>query len=739
MKRKSARGSMWRKWDLHLHAPGTKLNDQFNGDEDTLWDEYCFRLYQSDVQAFGITDYFSADPYFSTRMEYRRRYPRSSKIFLPNIELRTNYVVNKAHEEVNVHLIFNPFIANHEQQIKNFLSSLKTNKTDNNNRHFRASDLRHRAQFEEATTTREFISEALEDIYGKSAALLDHVLIVTAANNDGIRPIRGKKRKLLITDELDKFSHAFFGGSNNREYFLDTHRGEDKTVTTPQKPVLSGCDAHSFQDLDHRLGKMASVQSDGIVCEPTWIKGDLTFEGLRQIIFEPANRVFIGEEPESERRVREHSTRYIRALHVSCIDSYRGQHGVWFKDTKIPFGKELVAIIGNKGSGKSAITDILGLLGNSHKQLAPNTGRRREELFSFLNKEKFLKKGCADNFAGILHWYGGEPDKRILSDSVATNLSEKVEYLPQKYLERLCANIADDEFRITLNKVIFRYVKPQHRHDKTDLESLIEYLTHQADEEIDQWRQNLRSANSRVVATEKKLTANYRDEIEEKLRLKRQELTQHDSLRPQAVPDPARADMASPANESKDIEALSSEIEKHTKTINDLENEQTQTTHIVQRLRHLKDAIQRTAGNLTNLKVQYQELFEIIPLKFEEIVQLSIDYNILDKLIAENNKRIHEIESLLATEEEIENRFLFELNADDAAEKARSLSIVCRRSQLEGQRIQLVEKQTKPVREYQAYLSQLQAWTLRRNAILGDDQNPDPNSVNGFQNELKNI
>ena len=135
-----------------------------------------------------------------------------------------------------------------------------------------------------------------------------------------------------------------------------------------------------------------------MVLEPTWIKADLTFEGLKQIIFEPKNRVFIGMEPEIERRVRDHKTKYIDRLHISNIDGYGGQHGSWFSDENIPLGKELVAIIGNKGSGKSAVTDIIGLLGNSHNQTSGIPKRNPEELFSFLNREKFLKAGCAKKF-----------------------------------------------------------------------------------------------------------------------------------------------------------------------------------------------------------------------------------------------------------------------------------------------------------------------------------------------------
>jgi len=348
-------------WDLHLHAPGTKKNDQFRVLDDTeIWDEYCRRLHESDVQAFGITDYFSADCYSSCVAEYRKRYPDSPEVFFPNIELCTNDVVNKKQEEVNIHLLFNPFHPDCADKIASFLNSLKTNKTDGSGRPAHASELMHENDYAAATTTRAFIREALEETYGKNADLLDCVLIITAANNDGIRPERGKKRKRLITDELDKFSDAFFGNAGNPAYFLKTDRAEDKEEYAEPKPVLSGCDAHSLADLDAKLGQVVTSPSDGIVHEPTWIKADLTYEGLKQIIFEPDNRVFIGGEPEVNRRVRQNGPRYIESLQIDCIAGYqKDQHGAWFCDETIVLGKELVAIIGNKGSGKSAVTDVM--------------------------------------------------------------------------------------------------------------------------------------------------------------------------------------------------------------------------------------------------------------------------------------------------------------------------------------------------------------------------------------------
>jgi hypothetical protein len=102
------RGSQWRKWDLHLHAPGTTKNDQYQGDN--VLDLFCERLEESDVAAFGITDYFSAGSYFAFLEQFKKLYPHSTKVFFPNIELCTTDVVNAASEEVNLHIIFNPFL-----------------------------------------------------------------------------------------------------------------------------------------------------------------------------------------------------------------------------------------------------------------------------------------------------------------------------------------------------------------------------------------------------------------------------------------------------------------------------------------------------------------------------------------------------------------------------------------------------------------------------------------------------
>ena len=47
------RGSEWRRWDLHVHAPGTALNDNFGGD----WDGYvkAVQFADSSIEVVGVS------------------------------------------------------------------------------------------------------------------------------------------------------------------------------------------------------------------------------------------------------------------------------------------------------------------------------------------------------------------------------------------------------------------------------------------------------------------------------------------------------------------------------------------------------------------------------------------------------------------------------------------------------------------------------------------------------------
>ena len=120
------RGSEWRRWDLHLHAPGTKLSDRY-GSENNVLDKYIDFLEKSPVHAFGITDYFSVDSYFNLIEKYKENYPNTQKIFFPNIEFRLNESISSDHKNPHIHVIFsNDINCCPKEKINRYLSHLGT-------------------------------------------------------------------------------------------------------------------------------------------------------------------------------------------------------------------------------------------------------------------------------------------------------------------------------------------------------------------------------------------------------------------------------------------------------------------------------------------------------------------------------------------------------------------------------------------------------------------------------------
>jgi exonuclease SbcC len=335
----NTRGSQWRKWDLHIHTPHTKLNNQYKVVEGgDVWKEYCEKLEASDVHVFGITDYFSSDNYFTFLDNFKKHFPKSQKKFFLNIEFRLSVSVNRRAEEVNLHLIFSDKVT--RAKIEEFLLKLNTNITKGGVA-VPCKNLSGKGEFESAAVEYSKMTDKLHEVFGSERCYI----IVAASNNSGLRPDSASPRKLIQTDEIDKISDAFFGGAQNTEYYLKIDRFENNEVSKP-KPVVGGSDAHSFEDINNFVGKQVIKNSQGkdeTVKDVTWIKAEPTFEGLLQILNEPT-RVFIGEQPPIVKRVNTHPTKYIKSLNVKKIDDSQ-LNDLWFNDLKIDFNPELVAII----------------------------------------------------------------------------------------------------------------------------------------------------------------------------------------------------------------------------------------------------------------------------------------------------------------------------------------------------------------------------------------------------------
>ncbi|CAN5561907.1 AAA family ATPase [soil metagenome] len=333
-------GSEWRKWDLHVHVPGTKLSDGYEAKNDKPdWDRFADALENSDVFVFGITDFFCATETLTFIQHFKNRYPNSAKLLLVNLELRLNETVNGDKQMVDFHIIFRDSVP--DQKIQEYITKLKTQFTDTHGREKACSELSSNSDYASASITRAAIKDAFDETFGAKAEPTDYLIYVAPSNNNGLRAERGNQRKANLADEIDKVVHAIFGKSqDNATYYLKTNRFADKSQISKPKPVFGGCDAHSFEQLEKWLGKSVDDQTTRQVI--TWVKADPTFEGLHQILVEPSDRVALSD------------------LKPDDKDLYKLIKKVTFSGSthfpeEIVFNPNLNAIIGSRSSGKSAL------------------------------------------------------------------------------------------------------------------------------------------------------------------------------------------------------------------------------------------------------------------------------------------------------------------------------------------------------------------------------------------------
>lgn len=413
-------GSIWRKWDLHIHTPSTKLNNQYTNTDENF-NKYIDILQNSDVEVFGITDYFNIESYNIFLEKFQSRYPNSTKAFFPNIEFRLDSK-NSRDEHIQIHVIFsndNSTIL----KIPNFLNRLELLSTasDGTKRYCCHDDLEI-VGYDKAMVSKQFLLDALASNFNKA-----EYLIAGVANGYGsMRPSStGDGRGAEFAIELDKSCDLFFGNGNNVNFLLNKIESPRINQGLPPKPVLSGCDAHSFDNIEKKLGKKCTEVSNA--SEITWIKADTTFEGLKQIIQEPEDRVKI-----QETKPDDNKTPYSVIKSINFTSDNKN-----FNKGSLNFNPNLNTIIGGRSTGKSTLLQIL----------AHTLG----ELKSNGDSERI--KEIADNVS--IEWLDGETNSQ----------DRKVEYFPQSYMHNL-ANDDNERKRIVENII-----------GKEQLESYTKFIT----------------------------------------------------------------------------------------------------------------------------------------------------------------------------------------------------------------------------------------------------------------------
>ncbi len=429
-----ARGSEWRRWDPHVHTPDTARNDQFG-----TWDEYLEAINaQSAVRVIGVTDYFLFSNYSKLKQYATNGKLPKVDLLIPNVEFRIAPPTDKA-TALNIHLLVCPDDPEHEQKLHNAFARLTWDYGGDNyscvpdqlialGKAVNPSITDERAALEEGVMQFKIDFSTLRKWYRKESWLMANSIVVTAAGNDGLSGFYKDGAWAGWRDEITRFSQALFSGRPGEREFWLCRRSKDDIETVMRlggmKPCLHGSDAHKIDDL--------FCPAEDRFC---WIKADPTFEGLRQVLYEPESRVHIGPSPP----LYHDEARVIRNVRLS-------HSGGWFDDVEIPLNAGLVSIIGQKGSGKSAFAELIAFAAGSWAT---------EEKGSFLRRAgAHLQQATIE-----LEWADGKVTSQVLGNEHKDDRA--VRYLSQRFVEHLCADDhVGDELVEEIENVIFSYIEP---------------------------------------------------------------------------------------------------------------------------------------------------------------------------------------------------------------------------------------------------------------------------------------
>jgi predicted ester cyclase len=429
------RGSLWRRWDPHVHLPGTVLNDQF-GSLDVSEALNVLASRNPAIEVIGVTDYLVTNGFRVAYDAWSQGAGASIRSLIVNVELRLDVITAKNHP-VNLHLIC---AADQVDGMDDLLSQLEFPYKDRQYRaeHGSLVDLgrayTRQPSLEESAALREGVNQfkvsfdALKGRFTADGWATKNCVVAVAGGSDGTSGVRDPKGGFEARrQEIERFAHVIFDGNpNQRQFWLG--RGSLSLADIVErygapKLCMHGSDKHNADELGLPDGDRYM-----------WIKGDPAFDTLRHACIEPAGRSHIGPNPPTD------PTPNGRISTISV-----GSDG-WFPKDSLPINAGLVAIIGARGSGKTALADLIATGAGSQVPF--------ENPHSFVSRAGDLLAGST----ATAEWtHGARTEHDCASpDGASDDGGATVRYLSQQFVEKLCAadGISDELIR-EVERVVF--------------------------------------------------------------------------------------------------------------------------------------------------------------------------------------------------------------------------------------------------------------------------------------------
>jgi energy-coupling factor transporter ATP-binding protein EcfA2 len=467
-------GSTWKRWEPHAHTPETALNDQFTS---VSWDDYISTLegLKPSLVGIGVTDYFTTEGYRKVREYQTGRGHLSNVLLFANVEMRLA-IGTADNQAVNIHLLVSPEDPEHLQKINDKLARL-TYRFGVEDYECTPDGLRRLGRAWHAHSTGRRLDQVRAEVneigalrIGANQFKIDftslcgwrdqdpwlkaNTLLAVPNGNDGVGGLpRGDGTFAATREALRRSAHVILSSNaKDKKYWLG------QAIDSPDelirkygsiKPCLNGSDAHD-------LGRL--TQPGDRLC---WVKAEATWRGFLQVLVEPEGRLFIGPTPPDPPR-----TSWIKRIEVTGDP--------WCPAAPLNLNSGLVAVIGSRGSGKTALADLIAYGAEAYER-GPA---------SFLGKARnFVRNTAVSLTWGDDTTTSGRVDARVLGtvqDDLAEHPTEQggVLYLSQHFVDSLCdPDRQKDRLRAEVERIVFQRLGPDEKLGAASFRELLERET----------------------------------------------------------------------------------------------------------------------------------------------------------------------------------------------------------------------------------------------------------------------
>lgn len=697
-------GSEWRRWDLHVHTP--RSHTAVYGAEPGSWTRFFDELRQlpESLSVVGINDYMWIDGYEIVRDQHLAGNLPNLEAVFPVIELRIDDFIGTDGRlsRLNAHVIFAPG-TDPELIRSQFIARLFTK--------FKLTDgYSHLQTRWSAVPTRDAIAELGKLI--KSTVppeeLSRYTDDFTEGLNNWVIPLRNIESAVADATfpeppllGLGKTEWADIPWNNNtiaaKKHLISSvdllftassspsacvKSVEQLEVASVNHRLLDCSDAHHYAD---------SSEKDRLGNCFTWICADPTLAGLKHALLEYSSRVFIGDKPPLLVRRQADPTHFMSSVRIRPTTAE--VLPVPSFDVTIPINSGFVAIIGNKGSGKSALLDSIALGGNS----------RTEGHFTFLSERRFRnpRNNKAPHYQVELSMSDGENIGPVaLSAHVDLDSPERIRYLPQSLLETLCnkePGSPDDSFERELRSIIFSHVPEHQRLDCRSLDELLSQRGEALDHEVDHRRVELADVNRSIVELEEASRPSRIRALRAKLQAVQKQLANHDGTRP---PEPVAPEPAT----NPEVLAASEQLAVVRTQMLELQQQQSEAEASYSTQRARVDAGANLVRELDILQSTFSSFLDrALPLADEvgvqlgDLVRLEVTLSSLEEARADATAKVAQLDQ--------------ELDPDGPIETSRA--------QLRHTERTLESALDLPQRAYEQQRRDLEAWSEARAKLVG--------------------